>query len=229
MDRLTKSVIAYVVCLLVVSNLGCASSDSKRSLTQAEKTRMFVVRHAEAYKNLPQTRTIPKEKLDSLTSLGMQQAKECGMSLNGKGIVAVVTLPTGRTRETARIISEQLGLKGAISEDSAFFSMRKGITPDGRKVTWWWREAQWAADRDPRPKGGESLEDAARRVTHAVELLVQRYSGKGVVIVTHSDICAGLAGHAMNTPFPQRYAEHKVGLGEVVKIVIDAGGTWALP
>ena len=106
--------------------------------------------------------------------------------------------------------------------------MKKGTTQDGEPVTWSWRKAQWHAGHDPRPKEGESLQDATDRAVQGVETLIREYSGKSVVIVTHSDICAGLAGHAKNTLFHQRYQKHGVGLGSVIEINIGPQGTWKL-
>jgi broad specificity phosphatase PhoE len=218
----------YCVCLALLITIGCASVTSPEKRVNAHETRIFVVRHGEAYKNLPFHSHMSKEKQDSLTPDGLKQARRAGKSLKDKNIVGVVASPTGRTRETARIIAQEVGLKGVFSEDPAFKSMKKGRTPAGDPVTWSWRKGQWKAGYDPRPHGGESLEDATKRAVQGVEVLIKKYPGKGVVIVTHSDICAGLAGQAENTSFSQRYEKHGVGLAAVVEITIGPKGIWKL-
>ena len=102
--------------------------------------RVYLVRHAEAYKNVLHMPGTPDEKLDSLTSKGQMQAASVGIFLKGKGIVAVITSPTGRTRETADAIGEALGLDQHYSVNNAFVSLKKGIKPDGKSVSLSWRK-----------------------------------------------------------------------------------------
>lgn len=221
----------FLFCILLVFSIyaGCASVTSKKSTAESGATKVFVVRHAEAYKNLPLHSLMPKEKQDSLTPEGLKQAEKAGKYLKNRNIAVVVASPTGRTRQTARIIADEVGLNGIFSENPAFKSMKKGKTPDGKPVSWSWRKNQWKAGQDPRPQGGESLEDAINRAVQGVEVLIRKYPGRGVVIVTHSDICAGLAGQAVRTPFHERYKKHGIGLGSIIEIIVGRQGTWRLP
>ncbi len=218
----------YCVWVILVAFIGAATDPSAQGATQKEAPvypMAFVVRHAEAYKNVSHPSDMAKEKLDSLTPRGIEQARKAGAYLKDKNIFAVISSPTGRTRQTARIIAEEIGLKGSFFEDSAFRSMKKGRTSKGKLAGWSWREAQWKAGRDPRPEGGESLEDATKRAVQALKVLIKQYPGKVFVMVTHSDICAGLAGHAGDTPYPERYEKHKTSLGSVSEIAFSPDGT----
>lgn len=219
------------IWFVLLAGIGSVSSHSPERAALAMEPippTVFVVRHAEAYQNVVHLPGTSREKLDSLTSRGIQQAKKTGAYLKNKNIVSVIASPTWRTRQTARIIAEEVGLNGVFSVNPAFASMKKGQTPEGKPVTWSWRRKQWKAGKDPRPQEGESLEDATNRAVRAVEALTGKYPGKGVVIVTHSDICAGLAGHAENTPFYQRYTKHGIDLGSVIEIIIEPKGSWKL-
>ena len=218
----------YCFWVILVVFIGAASDPSAQGATQRETTVypvVFVVRHAEAYKNVSHPSGMAKEKLDSLTPRGIEQARKAGAYLKDKNVFAVISSPTGRTRQTARIIAEESGSKGSFVEDPAFESMKKGRTSKGKLVGWSWREAQWKAGRDPRPEGGESLEDATKRAVQALKALIKQYPGKVFVIVTHSDICAGLAGQAGGTPYPERYEKHKTALGSVSEIAFSPDGT----
>ena len=189
--------------------------------------RVYLVRHAEAYKNIPHLPGTPEEKLDSLTPKGRRQAVAVGTYLKGKGVVAVIASPTGRTRETAEAIGNALGLDPQYSEDRAFTALTNGKTSEGRLVSWSWRENQWKAGHDPRPLGGESLADGAARAVDAIDQLVRKYSGKAAAVVTHGDICAALLGHARNTPMVRRYSLHEVRAGSISEIRITDSG-WYL-
>jgi broad specificity phosphatase PhoE len=227
-DRKMRKFFIRGICFLLLVSVGCGPGISQKQSAESGGTRLFVVRHAEAYKNLPFHSLMSKEKQDSLTPDGLEQARKAGRYLKGRDIVVVLASPTGRTRQTARIIAQEIGLRSVFSENPAFKSMKKGKTPEGKSVPWSWRKRQWKAGHDPRPQGGESLQDAVNRAVQAAEVLVRKYPERGVVIVTHSDICAGLAGHAESTPFHQRYGKHGVGLAAVIEIIIGPQGGWKL-
>ena len=227
MERL----LTYWLCFVVFVCVGAVSGPSAQGAAQSTEpiySTVFVVRHGEAYQNVSHPPDMPKEKLDSLTPRGVEQARKTGAYLKDRNIAAVIASPTGRTRETARIIAEGIGLKGSFSEDRAYAKMREGMTSEGRLADWSWREKQWREGRDPRPKGGESLADATRRAVQALKILIKKYPGKGLVIVTHSDICAGLAGHADGTPYPKRYEKHRISPASVIEIAVSPDGTWVL-
>lgn len=223
-----KRNLRYLLSLAVLITAGCAPVSGPQTRGGPDVFTLFVVRHAEAYQNLPFDSDMPREKQDSLTPDGVAEAKKAGEYLKDRHIASVVASPTGRTRQTARIISEGVGLGGVLYENPAFKSMEKGKTPDGKTVTWSWREEQWKAGYDPRPQGGESLQDATARAVRGVETLVKKHPGKAVVVVTHSDICAGLAGHAKSTPYHERYEKHGVDLGGAIEIKIEPQGVWKL-
>lgn len=190
--------------------------------------RLLVVRHGEAYSNVPHPADMPREQLDSLTTKGITQATAAGAFLKKHSVVAVFVSPTGRTRQTGAIIAEQIRLPGVTAEEAAFAGMKEGKTPEGETAPWSWRVAQWKAGHDARPVGGELLEDAATRAIRAVERLAAQHPGKAVVVVTHSDICAALIGHAAGTPMAQRPEKHTVPTASVSEIIVSSAGVWKL-
>lgn len=213
--------------LLLVS--ACATSGPAISEAPAPNAlRLLVVRHGEAYSNVPHPADMPREQLDSLTTKGITQATAAGAFLKKHSVVAVFVSPTGRTRQTGTIIAQQIGLPGVTAEEAAFAGMKEGKTPEGQAASWSWRLAQWKAGRDARPVGGDSLEDAATRAIRAVERLAAQHSGKAVVVVTHSDISAALIGHAAGTPMVQRPDKHTVPTASVSEIIVSSDGVWKL-
>lgn len=226
---LKVAAVLSVAGLLLASCGAPAVHDRKAVVIEGEVVlRVYVVRHAQAYKNIPQPAGTPAEKLDSLTPKGLKQAAAAGKSLKGKGIVAVITSPTGRTRQTADAIGKALGLDERYLEDDAFGSIRNGKTPEGEATTWSWRKEQLKAGRDPRPVGGESFQDGVTRGTGAIMRLAEKYAGKAVAVVSHSDICAALLGHADNTLIYQHPELHNVATGSVSEIVITDEGWYLL-
>jgi len=62
------------VCVWVVS--GPSAQGAAQSIEPIYPTTVFIVRHAEAYKNVSHPPDMPKEKVDSLTPRGIEQARK---------------------------------------------------------------------------------------------------------------------------------------------------------
>ena len=220
-----------VLCVIGLLLGGCGTKVAPEPPSPAVEgnvvLRIYIVRHGEAYRNIPHPADTPEEKLDSLTPKGLQQAAAAGSFLKDKGVVAVIASPTGRTQQTADAVGQAIGLTRHYLEDKAFAPLREGTTPEGQPVSWPWRQEQWKAGHDPRPAGGESLEDGTARAVSAIGQLAHKYPGDTIAIVTHGEICATLLGQAEKTPICERYQLHDVPTGSVSEIVITDEG-WQL-
>ncbi len=186
--------------------------------------RVYLVRHAEAKNNVVHVPWTPEKELDTLTDEGQRQAVAIGNFLKDKGIVAILSSPAGRTRETAQAIGQVIGLKEGYEVDPAFASLRGGKSQDGNQISWAWREKQWALGQDPRPEEGESLSDGEFRARGSLNKLVGKFPEKSVVIVSHGDICAALLGYAANIPMTKRYGNHDVPTGSVSEFIMTNTG-----
>ena len=196
---------------------GCAAPPPPVTAT------VWIVRHAEAYKNLDPVPDMPPERLDSLTQQGIEQAEAIAATLRGTGVTRVLHSPTGRTTETARSIARACGVP---AEPTATLApLTGGTTPSGAPATWAWREAAWADGRDPRPEGGESMGDGLARARPLVDDLPD---GAVVVLVTHGDIAAALIGEAAGTPVPKRFARHAPPGGSATRLAFRADGSVVL-
>lgn len=187
---------------------------------------VFLIRHAEANKNVKHPETF-RGNLESLTPRGIEQANAVGRHLKKRDVVSVFTSPRESARQTAEAIAKTMGLRDKLFEKEELLPLRVGKQSNGKQVTWSWREQQWKSGRDPRPQGGESLQDGMDRATLTIEALAEGSSGKSVAIVTHSDICAALIGKAEKTPVAECYRKHKVPLGSISEIYVSFH-SWAL-
>lgn len=120
---------------------------------------LILVRHAEAFRNLPDWQSVPDARLDSLTPRGIKQADAVGKALKESGVqvATVLTAPTGRAGQTAALIMKALGLQGKPAIDPAVDACQ----------------------------AGETSADKSARIMGAIARLEQMYMGKTVVIVTH--------------------------------------------
>ncbi|MFB8174561.1 bifunctional RNase H/acid phosphatase [Streptomyces sp. NPDC055966] len=125
----------------------------------------------------------------SLSEAGREQARRAAEALARRGTIqAVVASPLARTRETAGIVAERLGLDVTIEDGlrETDFGAWEGLTfgevrerhPDDLTA--------WLADPEAHPTGGgESFAETATRIAAAQEKLVAAYAGRTVLLVSH--------------------------------------------
>lgn len=189
--------------------------------------RVYVVRHAAAWKNVP-ARSRPAgltdAQLDSLTDGGLLQAKAVGMRLAGAGVTRVVSSPAQRARQTAEAIAGVLG-SGPIEVSAAFQPLQHGASRDAANYRW--RTDHWKRGADPRPPDGESLGDGLARAAQFLDAIGREAPGTTLVVVTHGEITAALLSHAAGVSPLTGYARHFVREGTISDVAIGADG-WQL-
>ena len=149
---------------------------------------LILVRHGQTAAN--RSRLLLGRSDVPLTDLGRAQAASTSAAVRATGnVAAVVSSPLIRARETAACF----GLPVEIDErwielDYGGFEGR----PLAEVPASLW--AQWRADAELVPDGGESLAACGRRVRSACEDLRDRAASDDVVVVSHvSPIKAGVA------------------------------------
>jgi len=217
--------IIFLSLALFLFNCGGEKSpvNQKHGSKNKDDITIYVVRHAQAYKNINPLPDLPPEKLDSLTPEGEKQAESLGNYLKDKSIKMLYSSPTGRTEQTAEIIKSALQLTNQVILDKSFASLKKGQTPEGETVTWSWRVAQWKNGEDPRPKDGESLADGQKRAIDKLEQIAQNGSVTSIIIVTHGDICSAILAFANGNTITSAHEENGVDTGSVSEIIISDG------
>ena len=168
--------------------------------------RVYLVRHGQALSNLqpPPPPSAAPHGLDHLTALGEAQAGKAGAVLAGRGVKLVLTSPAGRARETAEKIAAALG-NGPVRVETRIRPMDLGTDASGKALSWDDRGKEWAAGRDPAPRGGESMAQMGERVMAVVKGLRTESPGGSVVLVAHGEVIAAFVGAVQGTPPPKRY------------------------
>lgn len=212
----------FVVASLVAVTLATAASAQPAPAEPAAAERVYVIRHANAWKNVPAAKrphAMSAAELDSLTPAGLTKAEQVGTSLRGKGIVAVYCSPARRAQQTAAAIAKALGL-GPPVVDEAFRTLDSGsdrATSSGSA-----RMRNWKAGNDPQPAGGESLHEGFARAMTKLEALDEKYAGQPIAVVTHGEIAASLLANAAGEDILKGYFEHFPDEGSVHVIEIGA-------
>ena len=140
----------------------------------------------------------------ALTDEGRAQVREVAdwLAPLGEAVEAVVTSPVRRTRESAEILAERLGLD--LVEEPGFAEMEFGVW-DGLTFAEvrdrYPDEVQgWLGSLDVAPPGGESFREVEARVLAGLERVLERYAGKTVLVVSHVTPIKTLVAHAVDAP-----------------------------
>ncbi len=132
-----------------------------------------------------------------LSELGRDDARKVALELAKVGKsstfakfaapTAIISSPLARTRETAQIISNELGLSASTLDDIAEISFGEwdGHTNQEVAETWPEQYSAWRGDVKIAPPGGESLEEFDQRVQRGRAQILSDYEGQTVVVVSH--------------------------------------------
>jgi probable phosphoglycerate mutase len=171
-----------------------------------EATRIIAVRHGETAWNVDSR--IQGQMDIQLNATGRWQAHRVGLALATEPVSAVYSSDLGRAHETARCISDRLGVPVVAHAGlrERRFGMFEGRTFDEIHQTWPEHAQNWRK-RIPEwqpPEGGESLIQLRERVSRTVQDLACKHPGEQIVVVAHGGVLDTLyriaTGQEVNSP-----------------------------
>jgi isoleucyl-tRNA synthetase len=145
----------------------------------------FITRHAESVLNTKGILNVDLSVENGITERGRVQVAELVTELKDKGIDYIYHSPLQRTRETAELIAQGLGLSAeAVRSEDRLHEMTFGEF-EGKSVD---EYHAFFGDEylTKRPQGGESWGDAKRRMGVFLYELDSSLQGKKVLIVSHN-------------------------------------------
>src|SRR3989339_1264657 len=169
----------------------CANVEVLGSLTQlrektSSKNDYFVMRHGESETN---TKGIVSHKADDpfpLTERGRTQVKTSASKLKEEGIELIIASPILRTKETAEIVAQTLGLP---VEDIIFDARIAEVDTgdfNGCDIDDYRAYFTSTLEKFTKPApNGETLEQMKTRVGELMYDIERKYHGKKILIVTH--------------------------------------------
>ncbi|HXF44080.1 MAG TPA: class I tRNA ligase family protein, partial [Candidatus Paceibacterota bacterium] len=170
------------------SNLQCIGSlnELDRFAHHKSGNAYFLLRHGEADSNV--TGTISMDVKDSvhLTDYGRKQVVKASKKLVSFGIDHIFSSDLTRTKETAEIVAEKLGIKPKY--DARLRELNHGEF-NGRKIDEYlsyYRERGWNRV-DYAVPGGETLPQVRARLMSFFKELEEKYRGKRILIIGHGD------------------------------------------
>jgi isoleucyl-tRNA synthetase len=145
----------------------------------------FITRHAESTLNTKGILNVDATVENGITEKGKEQIAGLVAKLKERGIDYIYHSPLQRTRETAELVAEGLGLsKEAVVADDRLLEIRFGDF-EGKTVD---EYHHFLGDEylTKRPNAGESWGDAKRRMGEVLYELDSKLKGKKVLIVSHN-------------------------------------------
>lgn len=139
---------------------------------------------------------------------GVAQAQRAATYLSRRGGVdAIVASPLRRTRETADVVANKLGIEMAVDDDvaEASFGEWDGMTFAEVKERWPEELDRWLSSTAAAPRGGEPFDSVYERAIRARERIVADYPGKTVVVVSHVTPIKMLTRIALDAPMSVIY------------------------
>ena len=145
----------------------------------------LIMRHGQAKSNATNIVSCTAEAPVHLTQLGQEQARKSANALAGEKIDIIVASPFTRTRETAEIVADVVGIAPEdIHIDERLGEYQSGF--DGRPIEE--LRAFFSSTREKftlAHEGGEDLMAMKRRVMEGLEDLEKTYTNKKILIVAH--------------------------------------------
>jgi len=150
-----------------------------------------------------------------LSEIGRSDAAKVANELNRVGLdgtlakvlrpEVIVSSPIARTRETAEVIANKLGIPVVLNEDIAEIAFGDWDGHTNQEVAQNWPDLyeQWRGDhRIAPPGGGESLEEFDARVQRGLLEILDTHEGKTVAVVGHVMSIRGVLRTALEANWP---------------------------
>ncbi len=165
----------------IIGSLEELKKFSKKSLNN-----YILMRHGQALNNTLDTLSSDPENKHHLTELGRGQTIKAAKLLRKKKIDLIISSPFARTKETAEIIKNKLGLKDeSVILDRRLAEVNFGDF-DGKKSAEYHSYFSNLAEKfTKRVPGGENLSDIKKRTMNLLVETDKKYSGKNILIITH--------------------------------------------
>ncbi|MBI4159677.1 class I tRNA ligase family protein [Candidatus Wolfebacteria bacterium] len=181
--------------------------------------RYFALRHGRADSNVFNIADARPEPFHiSLTKQGREKIKKLIPPLKRLKIDLVFASPLRRTQETAKEISEGLGIP--LHTDKRLEEYNVGIW-NGKPVEDFFKAVKNSDRWNEAPDGGETLGDVRRRVMDFIQDIDKKYADKKILIVSHGDplwILEGAAQGLSNTKINASGEKHYLKQGELREI-----------
>ena len=182
------------------------SLEDMKKLTKKSGNTYFVMRHGQAESNIQKIVQSDINVPIALTEKGREDARHTAETLKSSGIDLIITSPFQRTRETAQIVANTIGLDAPhVLVDERLHELHHGVF-SGRSIpeydSLYNTRIETFSDA---PEGGESFADVKRRMGNFIYDIEAKHSNKRILIISHghplSFLESAARGFSLNETF----------------------------
>jgi isoleucyl-tRNA synthetase len=150
-----------------------------------QKNTYYVMRHGEAVSNTEEIIDCMNDPDNHLTETGKEETRKAAELLKDKGVNRIVISPFLRTRETAEIVADVLGIKDIVVDDR-LRENNVGIY-NGFKIDEYLRVLGRLdfLRFQTRPEGGETHQELQNRMMAALYAQEKEVEGKNILFIGH--------------------------------------------
>lgn len=164
----------------------CVGSREELIAHMPKHNTFFAMRHGEAESNAKNIYSSNIRANNPLTEKGLDHVRRSARALVAERVDIIVTSPYERTKRTAEIVREVLGLpESSLVVEERFGEVQYGTFDGKPRIE---KESEFANSPvtfESAPEGGETLADLKRRVGEALYELDKAHAGKRILIVSH--------------------------------------------
>ena len=163
------------------------SIDELKSKVKKSENRYFIMRHGEAENNMLDIISSKADNPHHLTEKGKKQIIDALKNIKDKNIDLIITSPFIRTRETAEIIADKIGIKkDKIIIEEQIQEIQAGDF-NGKTVDEYHKYFNSLEEcfKKECPGGGENYMEIKNRMGKFIYELETKYKNKNILIVTH--------------------------------------------
>ena len=147
----------------------------------------FLMRHGEAESNAERVTSSDISAVNPVTEKGKGQIAESIPVVKEKNIDMIITSPFERTKMTAEMVAEGIGLeKDAIIYDERIGEIQLGEFEAKPVDTYHGFLSSGGAWCDCAPMGGESWLDVKKRMGEFLYDIDSKYAGKNILVISHN-------------------------------------------
>jgi broad specificity phosphatase PhoE len=152
------------------------------------KNRYFILRHGQTIYQVKKKKQVynwPDKPPVRLTKKGERQIKKAAKMLKGEKIDLIYSSDIFRTRQTAKIVSKEIGLK--VSFDKRLRDINLGVYHGRLKKEFYYDFPNRKKRFDEKPPKGESWNDVRKRLLIFLGEIDKKYRNKNILIISHGD------------------------------------------
>ncbi|HLG97593.1 MAG TPA: histidine phosphatase family protein [Bryobacteraceae bacterium] len=159
-----------------------------------------------------------------LNEAGVRQARDLANALRRCSVEAIYSSPLERAQETARAISEALGLRVAVCPafNEFDFGSWSGLSLAQLDNIPEWHTFNRLRSLTPAP-GGELMLEAQARVIRALEQLRVRHPSQLFIAVSHADVIRAALAHYLGIPLD---LAHRLDIAPASVSVVALNDSW---